>query len=276
MGWITRSVEEHTLLWLLLSSLVGGIIGSGVKFLFEDVLRPRLGTRRETRAVTNRYATPLVRSAEALERRINLLVINAGRDWWATSEYYRLSTLYAFGEHLAWIRLVEEDVGFLPFESSRKGRQFSRRLNGVFRALSSWTYFTGCADTGRVDASTVPRLMLTAVGEAMIREDRKGPRRFTEFALAYGTDPQFRRWFADLERHLADAVERGDDYAWDRLVAAGIALRLLVRWLDPKGRLVDLRPVAHHDLVRTPEVREALLNECYDALPPPAPVATPG
>lgn len=87
------------------------------------------------------YTTPILRSAEALERRINNAVRNGDRGWYVRSGYYRLSTLYVFAEHLAWIRLVERRFGFLPFESTRKGKVFGERLNGIFKALASYAYF---------------------------------------------------------------------------------------------------------------------------------------
>ena len=54
--------------------------------------------------------------------------------------------------------------------------------------------------------SAVPRLMLTAIGEAMSREgDVDAVLAFSEFVLAYGRDAQFRRWFAEIESLLRSA-----------------------------------------------------------------------
>ena len=66
MNWLTQSFQQYTVAWILISSLVGGIIGAFVKFLFEDVVRPYFGWRRDTAAIVRRYTTPLIRSAEAL------------------------------------------------------------------------------------------------------------------------------------------------------------------------------------------------------------------
>lgn len=264
MGWLTESFEQHTAAWILISSLIGGVVGSSVKFVFEDLLRPVLGSQREARALRRRYATPLVRSAESLERRLNNLFRNAHHDWYGSSDYYRISTLYAFAEHLAWIRIVEEEFGFLPFESSKQGRQFNDRLNGIFRALSSFAYFRWSSDEEGVAASQVPRLMLTAAGESMIGPGGDRPRRFTEFAVQHAEDAQFRRWFDDLDRCLAAASAGRDDLAWDRLIAAAANLRGLIRLLDPKGSLVPLRRIANLSLVRHAKVRDLLIKEFDD------------
>lgn len=37
MTWLTRSFSQYTVGWILISSLVGGIIGASVRFAFEDM-----------------------------------------------------------------------------------------------------------------------------------------------------------------------------------------------------------------------------------------------
>jgi|HubBroStandDraft_3_1064219.scaffolds.fasta_scaffold139983_2 hypothetical protein len=140
MTWLVSSFSQYTVGWILISSLVGGIIGASVRFAFEDVLRPWLGWRRDTDRLVKRYTTPLLRATEALERRINILVRNQQKAWYPQDEYFRLSTLFVFGEYLGWVRLLEREFGFVPYESSRRGREFYRRLNGFFaRSLASPT-----------------------------------------------------------------------------------------------------------------------------------------
>jgi hypothetical protein len=258
-SWLTDSFEQYTVAWILISSVVGGVIGGAVKFTFEDVLRPMLGWRRDAKQVVRRYTTPLVRSGEALERRINILVRNEEKRWFEEDEYFRLSTLYAFGEHLGWIRIVERRFGFLPFESSRRGKRFNQRLNGIFRALTSHAYFRH-APVADVDASTIPRLMLTAVGESMTTEDGESVIEFTEFATRYVNEPQFRRWFQELRDFLVKA-HPADPLCWDRLLLTGANLRALVRFLDPSGRLVAVRPAVNLERIAHPEALEALRKD---------------
>ena len=190
-----------TAIWALLASVVGGIIGAGVKFTFEDLLRPKVGWRRDSQHIVSRFTTPLLRSAETLERRINNLVRNEDARWYQTDEYYRLSTLYAFGEYFGWMRAIERRFGFIPVEAMRHGRVFTTRLYGIVRALSSFAYFRGY-QAAEVEASAVPRLMLTAIGEAMTATDHESVMEFTEFVTRYVNDPQFARWFAELDQFL--------------------------------------------------------------------------
>jgi hypothetical protein len=257
---LNSSFQEHSLAWLLVSSIIGGVIGATLKFIFQEVFSYRLGWRRRTVRIVRKYTTPLVRSAEALERRINIYIRNPGSRWFTDDEYFRLSTLYAFGEYLGWIRILERRFGFLPFESSKRGSQFRLRLYGVFRALSSASYFRASNDANE-DESAIPRLMLTAVGEAMTRtRGAGGVLEFREFVLAYGRKAQFRRWFAELDSFLRHSGE-GNRRRADRLIIAAANLRALIRFLDPKGRLVDLRQIVNHDRIENEDARAQLLQE---------------
>ena len=263
MHWVTHTFQEHTLAWLLMSSVVGGIIATAIRFLFEDLFRPAIGWRREAKHIVRHYTVPLVRSADALERRINILIRNERKHWFENDEYFRISTLYQFGELLGWIRIVEREVGFLPFESDKRCRQFNQRINGIFRALSSHAYFhrRWFRDVDSVDASIIPRLMLTAIGEAMTEaKDKKGVIEFTEFVTAYANNERFRRWFAELETFLCNAHPT-HALRWDRLIAAGTNLRALVCFLDFNNTMAKRRSAENQDLLLHDEVRMQLAQE---------------
>lgn len=261
MGWLTGSMQNNTVAWLVISTLVGGVLGAAVRFLAEDVLRPRAGVIRETRRIERQYATPLLRSAEALERRINIMVRNEEKHWFSTDEYMRLSTLYILGEHLGWVRIIERQFGFLPFESARRGRQLNRRLNGLFRALSSHAYFRWHPDQDAVSRSAVPRLMFSAIGEVMTGGgEATRVLEFTEFALRYAGDAQFRRWFAEAA-DLFTQAHPDHPLHWDRLIAAGACLRNLTDFLDPRATLVARRPAANLDLMCFAQARRIVAEE---------------
>jgi hypothetical protein len=272
MSWLTALMDEHTVAWVFLSAVVGGVVGASVKFLFEDLLGHRLARRRAVHEVIRSNTTPLLRAAETLERQINNFVRNRDQGWYSRSEYYRLSTLYAFGEYLGWILIIERGFGFLPYESSRAGKRFNRQLYGLFRALSSFGYFRDASPLV-VDASQVPRRMLAAIGEVMVTggggegTDRQRVRLFTDFAVNYGRDEQFCRWFQDLDAFLRRA-ERRDPLEWDRLIAAGANIRGLIAHLDPKGAMVARRQLSNLPLVINEDLRSELTREFKDLLGP--------
>src|SRR5688572_4739191 len=119
MNWFTRSVEQYSILWLLLSAFIGGVVGTGVKFLFEDVLRPQVGWRRDSRRAVRGVTVPLLRATDSLERWTNNWVRNVDEHWYETSDYYRLATLHSFAEYLGWVRIMERRFGYVAIEASR-------------------------------------------------------------------------------------------------------------------------------------------------------------
>ena len=173
-----------------------------------------------------------MRSSETLERQINNFVLNVDKDWYRTTDYYRLSTLYSFAEYLAWVRLIERRLGFIAIEHSHGGRRLDKGINGLFRAMSSFHYFRWNGPTRRWSDSAVPRRLFTAMGEvSIVRQDGDDAvLEFSDFCVRYVNDQQFRRWFRELDEFLAAA---GDEpFRWDRLIAAGANLRILVRLLE--------------------------------------------
>jgi hypothetical protein len=168
-------------------------------------------------------------------------------------------------------------------DGTRETRTFKKRFYGFFAALTSQAYFRWAHGRADIDdaavlSSAVPRNMLRAIGEVMV--DNVAERRtksFTDFSLEYCRDPQFARWFADLDRVL-NAAEGGDGFARDRLIAAGANLRALVVTLDPKDRTASNRHIENRQRIMHPEVRAELEHEFPHLIdtPRPAAVRQPG
>lgn len=259
MEWLLQERSEISILWLVLAALVGGFISGGIRFLFEDVGRSKLVSRNETAQIVRRYTAPLVRSAASLEDRIAIVLRMAGRDWFATSEYFRLSTLYIFGSFLGWVRIIEARFGFLPYETTRWGRRFNARLYGPFSGLTSHRYFEHMdKDPEEIADSGIHRFMLTAIGEVMISPDGQTVRGFTDFIEEYGKNPQMRRYFEDLATFLDKPTRTSRPLSWDRLIITGAHLTLLMRFLDPRGVLVSERPREYVEWAADERVRSEL------------------
>jgi hypothetical protein len=260
MNWMRESFDQYTIAWVLIASTIGGIVGASVKFVFENLLGPKVTSRREARRLLDLYTAPILRSAEALERQVNNFVRNAAKGSYGESEYYHLSTLYTFGDFLGWVKIIERDFGFVPYESTNRGRDFTHHLYGPFKALTSFAYFKWSDDEAAIEASLVPRHMLRAIGEAMTSGvPERHVKEFTQFLYSYANDPTFVRWFQELDEFLLGA-ERGDRMRMDRLVATGANLRAFIVFLDPKGKSVDRRRIANVDRAH-PQVRAMLKTE---------------
>jgi hypothetical protein len=57
LNWLQQSFEENSILWLLISSILGGIIGASMRFVFEVILPRHLQQRHQVIAVKRKYAT---------------------------------------------------------------------------------------------------------------------------------------------------------------------------------------------------------------------------
>jgi hypothetical protein len=259
-GWLCQSFAQHSLAWLLLSTLVsgflGGVIGAAVKFLFEDILRPDLAARRESRKVLALYGVPLCRAAETLEGRLNNLIRQSA--WtWMDEEYYRLSTLYVFAAFAGWAYILESRFRFIGFHASAQGREVERGLRDVMAAFASnRRYFKWHRDQAAVSEKALHQFKIDALGEAMAAGGEPASViGFAEFVRRYETDAPFRRWVTQAEpffRGLADPILH------DRAIIAGAQLRRLARVLDPGQHYVRSAEPRNLDLLKHPEIRESL------------------
>lgn len=274
MDILLRSIEEHSLLWVVVSAGFGGVVGALIKFVFETVIALRYQHRVSARKMLRRYRYPLLRAADSLDRRLENIIRFAAKRWYddPRDDYYRLSTLYLFGVYLGWCKILE-DAAYLEFETSdRKAREFSIRFYRVFKALTGFWYFSGF-DEGEVEgveAATVPRLALTAIGELMRRESGDGADRlpetlgFVEFTEQLKTSPAFQKWFRYLEAGiLAEQQVSPSSPRWNRLLVVASMLRAFVSYLDPEGRQTAPRQIGYLGQMH-PKVAERVRAELLE------------
>jgi len=262
-------------LWIVVSAAVGGLIGASIKFIFDQVLSHRLSQRRQISRIVTQYSNPILRAANALERRINVHVLNIEREGpdFDKSDYCRLSFLYLFGSYLGWSQIVEREVKFLEFETSQKSREFNARFNAVYKAFTGFDYFQDIADAHAIESSTIPRLTLTAIGELMIKspDSQKEPFgeviEFTAFVSQFEQSSQFQRWFKYLENFISGLKPSATDLRWDRLIIIATNLQKLIGFLDPKGTRTQPRDSSNLDLIKNSSVRERLLKEIHETDP---------
>ena len=263
MEWFNQSFEQNSILWLILSGLIGGSIPVLLKLISEQFITYNLKRSRELRKVIQHYSSPLLRTGQSLERRVNNFIRSGDEDWILDSEYYKLSTLYVFGEFLAWVRILERKTNFLEFRSTKKTRMFERYLYGSFRALTSFAYFRKIPDKTRIGNSAIERMYLTAIGEVMIQEgDKENPvLDFTSFVDGYYNNPNGFRWFRELENFLVQTQK--DSLRWDRLILLQCNLKRFLWFMDEKKRMIsDKRRVfVNMDSFKNESVKEELLKE---------------
>jgi hypothetical protein len=254
MNALFRSFEENSIIWMLVSLGLGGIIGAGIKLLFEHVFTPRVQSARAARQALREYSYPLLRAADALDARLANLIRFADSGWFDDPEddHYRLGTLYLLGSYFGWCKILE-DAAFLEFqESDRKARRFNIHFYRVFKALTGFYYVQDMEEAREPQKETgnVPRLALTAIGEVMIAGNQGQPDgsalrvlSFLEFIKSYEESEEFRKWFGYLTRFLGNLTMSEDDPRWNRVVSLATNLRLFVAFLDPRSRGTSRRRI---------------------------------
>lgn len=266
LSFLTEPFEEFTLAWLLLSALLGGIIGACITIFSDEVIRPWFSMRRQTRKLYKKYKNPISSAANTLERQINTIVRSKGEAW-LRENYFTLSTCYKFGVFFFWVRQIEQDLGYLQLDSSKKTKEFTRTLYGPFAGISSIRrYFKDQTDSSRV---VLRRDFTRAIGEDMLADssantDHPHPIGFSNFVRRFDSDPQFAQWFSSLIELLKDCSQAPPEIIIERLIVTGAHLKLLLKLLDPKGdfheqKTVNLELITRDSLIQ--ELKKAGVNK---------------
>ncbi|NJK70321.1 MAG: hypothetical protein HC941_30850 [Microcoleus sp. SU_5_3] len=269
MGTLLQSFEERSVVWIIISSGLGGVIGALINFMFQQVLTPQLQHRRTSYQALRKYSYPLLRAADKLDRRLENFINFIDENWFDNSsdDYYRISALYLFSCYFGWCKILEDEA-FLEYETSDKeARLFNIEFYTVFKAMTGFHYFREISgeQLSSTKEATIPRLALTAIGELMI-EERKDKNesptiiKFTHFAQQYKSSSEFQKWFSYVERLLVNLKRDQNEARWNRVVIFASVLRGFILFLDPKHRMTTPREIPYL-LYLHPQVRSYLEKE---------------
>jgi hypothetical protein len=255
MEILLQSFEDYSLIWIIVSAGVGGLLGALTKFIFEQILATRYQYAFDAKKVLRKYKAPILRSADSLDRRLENFIRFANKGWYDDpgDEYYQLSTLYLFGCYFGWCKILENE-SFIEFETSDKRAQtFNILFKSVFKGLTGFHYFSDVDEmtTDEIEKASIPRLVLTAIGELMIKkaDGENGHAHtvldFIEFANCYNVSPDFKRWFGYIDRFFKDMTCSENNAQWNRLLIFATNLRVFVSSLDVKNRLISPRSIEY-------------------------------
>jgi hypothetical protein len=244
LDWLQLSLEENTVLWFLISSVLGGIIGASMRFVFDVILPQQLQQRREVITVERKYRTPILRSAEELRNRFGNIIKNIkwieNDDWlrYDPPGYYYLSTLYVVGQFFGWLQILRRTVVYLDFTSTKETRQFERFLAAIEKSFSNPGLFQEAST--HFSKNTKDRWVfsfgLQAVGDIMVTGDENphtiNYATFHDKLTMPGNNNQFNEWFSPIGR-LFQGLKQ-DDLRFRRIIAIYITLSAFINHLDPK------------------------------------------
>lgn len=182
----------------------------------------------EAARIIAKYRDPLLQSAYDLQSRIYNVYRPGGFRGYRDPEYFRINTMFLFGQFLAWLEIIRREIQFLDLGATEATKNLSRTLGEVQDRI---------ATTSRLrDEFYLYRGHQRAIGELMqVRTNGQtaaGPRYecmgYAAFVAAH-EDPAFAKWFT----RLGDAIGQLAKDKPERLVLVQHALIDLINLLDP-------------------------------------------
>jgi hypothetical protein len=221
----------------LLTVLVTAVVSVATTLLavfygpaWKDRVDARRASRQRSEHLLARYSEPLARAAFDLQSRL----YNIHRLGFLTASnipepYRRLSTLWFYGQFLAWVEIIRREVQVIDFGDVQRTAQLQRQLFDVVDIVAS--------DSIPDAQFRVFRANQRAIGESMVTERTTGEHLrsdslgYAEFVQRMEADPAFARWFDGLDRNITALVNGGSPGV--RLVLTQRALIDLINFIDP-------------------------------------------
>lgn len=250
MGSVTdvfySSFQEYTIIWIIISGLIGAFLSASANFLFQNVL-PQWQQRKATRIAIQRYSFPILRSARYLHTTIQAILLDANRTNWDRQEfdYFHFRVLYSFGMFFGWYKVLSNEsmleyLGTSEIQRTKSADEFAPYYDIIFKGISDDTYFLKAEDISveNRESARIPALIVSNIGELMIREPKDSKDMFSkiinflEFTRYYEKNPEFKKWFIYLENLLKNTVISKTDARWNRLIIFYTNLSVFINFLD--------------------------------------------
>ncbi|MBC2644216.1 MULTISPECIES: hypothetical protein [unclassified Rhodococcus (in: high G+C Gram-positive bacteria)] len=184
-----------------------------------------------SRSIPNpQYSEPLARAAFELQSRLYNIY---SQDFMHSSrlprQYRGCSTLWLFGQFLAWIEIVRREIQVIDFGDIQKTTELQRQLFDVADILASDELDDPVFRMFRAEQRAIGEVMVVerlAAGQS--RNDSAG---YAEFTYRLRTDDTFKEWFSSLDRNVEALM--GGKRPGVRTVLIQRALIDLINFLDP-------------------------------------------
>lgn len=248
--WLTRSFQEHSIIWLLVSSILGGVIGASMRFLFDVLLPQRLKDRQDIIAAKRKYATPILLAADDLRKRYSNLIQHIDlieKEEWLSSKksdtYYYLSTLYTVAQFMGWRQILRHTVVYLDFTTTAETRRYENFLVAIQQGFTKPNLLqnTTSSDPSNSPDKWIYTFWLQALGDSMIVREGSDYRvkDYASFCSSLSQPDQacFKEWIAALRCLFVDL--KSSDPRFRRIVATHCVLNAFVDQVDPHHLRTD-------------------------------------
>lgn len=119
---ITTPWGQNTVIWIVISGIIGGIVTQVFKFVFEQSI-PQWQRKRATRIAIQKYRSPISQSAWTLLTTIKDIL---NKPDIVNDENLRLSILYDFGCFFGWIEILLNETFVEGLETPDRLKSYSK------------------------------------------------------------------------------------------------------------------------------------------------------
>lgn len=247
INWLTGQLNEVSILWLLLSTIGGGVIGASLRFLFDYLVPENLKTRKEIIAVKTKYAVPIFYSAVELRKRLDNIIqfirqIEKEPGWLdkddRDDDYYFLSTIYLVAQFLGWMRILRRTVVYLDLTNTQETKAYSYGLDAVASSFSDPRLIqeSSRSDPQQTEDKWIYSIWLDAIGDQMVTKNVEDYRvlSFPEFYQKQ-TDTkevEFQKWM----KPLVDFFDKlkSNQIRYHRIIAIHAIVNAFIELNDPR------------------------------------------
>jgi hypothetical protein len=241
LNTLANSWEEYSILWIIISAFIGGLITHVFKFLFERHIHA-WQLKKATRISIQKYQLPLLQYGYAAEKSILTVLKNTHTKYNESNGDSHLRTLYFIGAFLGWCQVLSKKSLIEYVEhglvSSKSIETFGIHYNNIIRGISSLDYLLGLEENGEADRTRVPSLAATAIGDLMTKENENLKNLFPEvigfreFVSSYKLISEFKEWFSYIENIFDYETKSKTDMKWNRLILFYTHIRVFTFFLE--------------------------------------------
>lgn len=241
-----QSFKDHTIVWLLLTSIIGGILGAAIKILSDNIISQNIISTRQAKIHFNDYSFKLLKAAKHLDRRLDF-IINDKRIFPYNEVNSVLSFFYAVGNYFGWCKIIQEDALDKFKRLPKTVKVFNICFLQTLKGWSSNFYFTELSSLEEMitKGAIIPNYCHTAIGDLMLSDIEanktivKSPiLSFNEFCERYNSNADMREWFTYFEKLFVNMAFDEQNLGWNRLLIISLNLKILICSLDKRNRFV--------------------------------------
>ncbi|MFQ6170838.1 hypothetical protein ACK8HX_04465 [Oryzobacter sp. R7] len=262
MDALQRSIDQNSVLWLL----VAGVVGAGFKLLFDTYLAERLSRRATEAMAVRELSNPLLQATGRVGSRLSTYLTYGDWRWYSESAYFRTSLLYTVGVYLHWFDRVDTEAFLNASPRSSRARRLREPLYLTSKVLSGRDFVGPVPDGWPHGLPEILKFDQIAMGEAVASGGTEPlVLRYIDFVRGLDSDADLARWFAPLSSLMAVAEDDGDprrDMARRRIRCFALALLALESHLG--GEPLDRTVLGAHLEALDARTRAVMTQELRD------------